>query len=820
MHTMEFLRAIFPFREENAGEVVRFIAVDQQDIPWPGRWHWRSRGEIHASDEQGIAGLGFAANGLDLYLTPHAFIRRDLHVTKDDAAPLCDVAWVELDDADIPPETFTPLPSIVVATSTGRHHLYWLLDEPLPSVDVERINYRLTYGNGLRKDTSGWALTKLLRVPGSVSYKRQEPFAVEIVFADLDRRYGPDDFHDLPEAPEFLTAHTTRPLPEMILDRDDLLTRYAISRELNDLLLRRMNDRSQALWRIYNLCFRQGMTEEECFSLVVGTPNDKFTGWRYNGAEGLWTDILRGYHMAVVPEDTPVLTELRLLRGKKMIASDRRREIAHRIAKDLSERGRIFFDPERRDALYYDGHRVTMMEPTDRAWKVLLNTRYHITDGEDEYRPVNANLYAIAAESGEPVSPKTFAYWDRERWLLYVYAGDGYLYRIDGVSVERAENGADGVLFRDVGDDPFQPDWGALERPGPTLETAILSLPNYVDEEGVQARTHATLLLRCWFFGVFFAEHLEARPHLVIAGPTASGKSVGLQAITEFLSGPKSTVSTIPSDRKEFEVTVSNRRYVFFDNVDTPNKWMMDSLAEVATGMQFSRKVLYTTNEIATYRAQCFIGMTTRDPWFSRADIATRLIPIHVERRSRFANPSDLFDVIRQGRGRIWAEVLNDLNGVVAGLKARPVGREHTLRMAGFAEIVQVVSKIVGRDPTPILQFLSGAQVNTALEHSAIWTVLEPWLRTRNRDTRQYDNSGRWISTSDLHRSLQTTAETIGYKRQYDGDVFSPKAFSHQIRELVPDLEQVVDVEYRKRQPANEYRFTLRFEHDITEATA
>lgn len=821
MQTQEFFQAIFPCTGQDdprANDLVRFVAVGAQQ-PWPGAIHWRTRADLHTADARDASGLGFDLAGKDVYFTPHGFTRQSMHVVKEDAVPLLDVAWVELDDADIPPDTFRPLPSIVVTTSEGRHHLYWLLKDPLPAQVVERINYRLTYGNGMKKDTGGWHLVKLLRVPGTASYKRTQPFAVNVTGYYPDRVYSEADFADLPAAPDILNpiSHRAMPSEDTLVTRQEIERKFSFTRELEDLVDRARSDRSSALWRIYNICYQVGMSEEDCFALVRGTPNDKFTEWRYNGEEGLWKDILRGFHMAHSPEDTPVLKEIKMLRGTKgMPASERRRKIAVRIAQDLSERGRIYYDDAKREAMYYDGTRVIPMDPTDRRWKALLNLRYEITEGEDEYRPVNANLYALSTANGEPITPRTSSYWDRDRFLLYVYNGGGKVYRLDGVGVELVDNGTDGVLFRDTGFiEPFTAEPPDKRRNIPTLESAILGLPNYEDNFGKHSAAQATLLARIWLYSLFFAEHMDARPHLVVTGPTNAGKTLVFQALGELMSGPGMTVSTIPHDQQTFETVVSNAHHVFFDNVDTPNKWLMDALAEVATGIQFTRRVLYSTNESVTFRVQCMLGLTTRDPWFSRTDIATRLIVLHVERREMNRNPTELLDQVRRFRGNLWFELLSDLNNIVAGLKTYK-GVEHNIRMAGFADFLTVVCQTLDFESEGLMDVISGTQVSSALDHAIVWTCLEPWLRKKDRDDPdKYKNNGQWVATNRLHQELRLVANEQGCQREYDRKIPSARSLSHQLRELVPDIKRVIEVDFERKQPANVYRFTLPSEESV-----
>ena len=316
------------------------------------------------------------------------------------------------------------------------------------------------------------------------------------------------------------------------------------------------------------------------------------------------------------------------------------------------------------------------------------------------------------------------------------------------------------------------------------------------------------MLTRIWLYALFFAEHMEARPHLVLTGPTNSGKTLVLQAISELINGEGSTVSTIPHDRQTFETVVSNASFVFFDNVDTPNKWLMDALAEVATGIQFTRRILYSTNESVTYRVQCNLGITTRDAWFSRADIATRLIVLHVERREKNKNPTDLLNVIRTYRSYLWWELLTELNKVVWKMRFYK-SKEHALRMAGFADFVHMVCQIHNTDPQPLINVISGNQIATALDHSVIWTCLEPWLKMWDQIGNKPKNSGEWTTTSRLHNELRQVAYAQGCQREYDRRVPSARSLSHQMREIVPDLRQIMNVEYEQSAGVNRYRMTL-----------
>jgi len=582
------------------------------------------------------------------------------------------------------------------------------------------------------------------------------------------------------------------------------------SKELCDLLDRPRTDRSAALWRIYSLCYRLGMSEEDCFSLVRKSVNDKFTDWRYNGESGLWKDILRGYHMAHTPEDTPVLASIRKIRAEGLPKPDRCRAVAQEILKDLSLRGRVYVDEVQHDALYYDGTHVQVIDAHNDDWKTMMNLRYHVAEGDSDTTAINASVHALAKDIGEPVTAHLFSYWNKERKFLYVHNGGGRVYRLDGQKIDFLENGADGILFRNTDTKIFQPK--VPEAASPTLRSAVLELPNYVDDSAIHTREQAITLARIWLYSLFFAEQMEARPYLVVTGPTDSGKSTIFQMMSVLLSGPDAMVQALPADRPGYENIISNAHHVFFDNVDDPTgrRWLMDALAETATGIQFNRRVLYSTNSTITFKVQCSLGFTTRDPWFSRTDIATRIVPLNVERRSLKKNLTTLLDVVRNHRDVLWAELLDDLNKIVEVL-ADHTASEHFLRMAGYADFLEVVCQAFGLPSEPLLNVITNQQKLSAREHSTIWQMLEPWLREPDRtDPTKLKNNGQWISTSRLHGELRRIAEHVGNKRVYERDVTNARALSQKLREIVDDFSNVVEVDFQKKHPCNEYRFSLK----------
>jgi hypothetical protein len=629
------------------------------------------------------------------------------------------------------------------------------------------------------------------------------------------RVYTLSDFNALPSVPLPTGIDATRAAPEMPSPLDVRLIHDKVTNtELLGLLTHRKQDRSAALWRAYNLCYRLRLSEEECYALLANSPNDKFHAeWRYNADDGLWKDICRGYHMAHTPEDRGlpgVIDDILLL---KISSREKYRRIANVLRIRLLDHGAFYHDPVRYETFYVTDNRAIPMDGTHPLWQQVLFDVADLIPTSREFAPVNDLLRLTVSASKEcHVTPHTFAWWNTAKRWLYVSNGHGGVYRLDGERIELVSNGTDGVLFRqDDEAEPFDAIPPAADALVPTLESAVLSLPNYKDSVTLHTRAEAMLLSRVWLYALFFGERFEARPPLVFIGETSSGKTIAMKAVGELLKGPAFDVRSLPNDKKEYEGAVSNAAFVFFDNVDESSgrRWLPDSLAETATGMRITRRQLYTTNTMISFRVACFVGITTRNPFFSRIDVANRMIPVHVERRDDNLDPAELFAPIREHRGTLWWELLSDLNKIIAVLhtfEATP----HKMRMAGYADFTMAVCQALGIDPTRILTVLEGSQSNSTLDNSVIWQLLQPWLKKEDRDTGKKINDGQWIAAGRLWQELKPIARIEGTLVEYERVTKNKIVFSRQLGELIPDLKKVIDVDVIKSNQGNRYWFHLR----------
>jgi hypothetical protein len=111
-----------------------------------------------------------------------------------DAVERAYVLWADCDgkDAVAALADFEPAPPVVIASGTGSNcHIYWPLSTPLGRDEVEHANRRLAYALGA--DPAATDASRILRVPGTNSWKHDPPAAVAALRLDTHRTFAVED---------------------------------------------------------------------------------------------------------------------------------------------------------------------------------------------------------------------------------------------------------------------------------------------------------------------------------------------------------------------------------------------------------------------------------------------------------------------------------------------------------------------------------------------------------------------------------------------------------------------------------------------------
>ena len=338
------------------------------------------------------------------------------------------------------------------------------------------------------------------------------------------------------------------------------------------------------------------------------------------------------------------------------------------------------YDLESEQFVYYM-YRVCGINPKDRAFDFLLHD------------------CRTAATMAEEKSVHKFAFWNEETKTLYVSSRDGRVYRFDDETIDVVRNGEE-VFFLD------RSDWDPIEY-DPALADGQLERFCLSDAHWDGADEEQALAFRAWIVSLFFPEHCESKPLLLLLGQAGSGKTTLLRLILRYLFGINSQVTGVPEKEDAFMAAAASSHLLVMDNLDTSINWMRDRLAMLSTGGSDTKRKLYTTNEQETIRYNCFIAFTSRTPdTLKRDDLASRLLVLKLAKiensssadEKTFTCESVFKNEIRAARPGFWADLFLTLSAVVKELRSAKEETQGRLRMADWERLARLVALLSGKE--------------------------------------------------------------------------------------------------------------------------
>jgi hypothetical protein len=207
----------------------------------------------------------------------------------------CSNVWSDLEECE--PTNLRLPPSVVVESSPGRYQAYWVLEDRGDPVEIESISRRIAYAHSFQgADRSGWDLTQLLRVPGTLNLKYEEQEPVRII--EINRRQYREYEFDV-YAKIVREAGIEEDLPEVMpnVSAEDLMDKYLTQLPPHaDMLFTTtpQGSWSEPLFQLEMLCLEAGMSPIEVFIICEAAACNKF---KREGLERnrLWRDVQRAY---------------------------------------------------------------------------------------------------------------------------------------------------------------------------------------------------------------------------------------------------------------------------------------------------------------------------------------------------------------------------------------------------------------------------------------------------------------------------------------------------------------------------------------------
>jgi len=416
-----------------------------------------------------------------------------------------------------------------------------------------------------------------------------------------------------------------------------------------------------------------------------------------------------------------------------LIVESQYRSRSIQIIEAMSDRGRWLMSPP--DYMYFNGTTMTPIAIDSLEMDVLLNQRFKINETERISNYAKAEMKYHTARQGEEVVIHDFSFFDQRRHCIYMYLGDGKVLKLDGNDREVVPNGEDNILFRPS---IWFSSWEYQEKREYSLEELAQTFSFEEGGDSPFRPEEQQLLFIVFLLSLFLKSVQPTKPLVLATGSPGSGKTSMLRALGQIIVGPEFEVDSLDAEREEyFWTAITNSSLVVYDNVDSKVKWLENALAKVATGGRITKRKSHTTNQMVSFKVDCFLGLTSFAPRFRRPDVAERLLIFWMSRRDAGQRRPErwLQNLIAENRSGFLSEVADHLNSVLG--TRQPADDVSDLRMADFASVAKWIGAGMSRNDeassveyqiSEIIEKIRSSQQQFAGEENPLILALKEWV--------------------------------------------------------------------------------------------
>jgi len=248
---------------------------------------WRDHSFHWPEDKDKIADfVDKVGDDRDVYWAPAVFkgkIKKDGYPSRS-KKDVKNLRYLYADLDTVHPSKCFIKPSIAWESSPGRYQAVWLLTRPVRPKDHETLNQRMTYAIGA--DKSGWDLTQVLRVPGTLNHKYVERPMVRVMWS-RKIYYDPQELADsLPE----IRSSEGIDMDEVDIELEDLRELVWVYKGIiGDKMMRMLftpdsaiqeGERSDRLWELECRLLEAGVPVADVIRIIKVCPWNKFKGRR------------------------------------------------------------------------------------------------------------------------------------------------------------------------------------------------------------------------------------------------------------------------------------------------------------------------------------------------------------------------------------------------------------------------------------------------------------------------------------------------------------------------------------------------------------
>jgi hypothetical protein len=470
-----------------------------------------------------------------------------------------------------------------------------------------------------------------------------------------------------------------------------------------------------------------------------------------------------------IPAEQAALHKLRvsaLFKASPMSARDKKLNVWNYIIQTEIKLGTSFIVTKPDRILYVvpgATNEILPMPPAGRGGDRIfsyLHTMYGLTTREDTTKVVYDVLRSYAIAHGTEVELRRFAAFDVKTKTAYLSTYDGYMWKIDGGNdIPRIPSGEDEVFFID--DDGGRPCPVDIGPHGLLIDHLTdVNFATGMGGIGPEAQRKALIV---WLFALALPDLMPTKPLLMLEGTQGAGKTAAVQLIQTALMGKTKPLSISRNQEADFGVLLLRAPIALLDNLDTYIDWVADKVCAYATGVDFTKRRLFSDDEEVTIKPQAFIAVASKNPAsFRREDVADRCVVLRLDRRDKFKRFAKLVEHTQELRPKLVGEYLYYLNRIVSEIRAGAYDEEseETHRMADFAALARVVGRVLDWTEEEISELMDGLQSERdafVSEEDPLVELLHQWIGYKPK--MGPSNIGREVTSHELFNELNSFAQ-------------------------------------------------------------
>ena len=293
-------------------------------------------------------------------------------------------------------------------------------------------------------------------------------------------------------------------------------------------------------------------------------------------------------------------------------------------------------------------------------------------------------------------------------------------------------------------------------------------------------------------------------PVLVFHGVKGSTKTTSLKVIKGVLDPSMVPVRGTVPDQDEFSLAAWQNRVLFFDNLSSIPSWFSDALCRVVTGEGWSKRTLYTDEDITFFEYRGVIGLAGINCIVDKSDLLDRSIIIPL---------NSLTPQERRLESEFWGEFDDALPSILGGLYdtlSKTLAIVPTLklselpRMADFGLFGAAAAIALGKTSDDFLRAYNGninRQNEAAIDASYVAQAVIELMK----------KEPHWKgSSTELLDELNPLAEKLRINRKSHKWPQDSSWLTRRLKEVEPNLQVIgIMVEHQRTAEGRKIQITL-----------